>query len=200
MIGPEALPGEREHSVTLDLDMAISDKIITEKKSAQSWAPPHWHILGKTLWRQMHCIKRWGLTVNVHALLLKALHSHCSCLDFSADLWQSGKQTAGLLDKQRDRSCFWIRLTWILWWTHTPTESVYQIQICESSALPVTPLIWRPICCTVHLSTEPFSQSKSTDNLTNLNITLSDRNFHSASLNYSTVCCMYCPVGCHRWG
>lgn len=32
MIGPEALPGEREHSVTLDLDMAISDKIITEKK------------------------------------------------------------------------------------------------------------------------------------------------------------------------
>lgn len=31
MIGPEALPGEREHSVTLDLDMAISDKIITEK-------------------------------------------------------------------------------------------------------------------------------------------------------------------------
>lgn len=29
LIGPEALP-EREHSVTLDLDMAISDKIITE--------------------------------------------------------------------------------------------------------------------------------------------------------------------------
>lgn len=31
MIGPEARPGEREHSVTLDLDMAISDKIITEE-------------------------------------------------------------------------------------------------------------------------------------------------------------------------
>ncbi len=32
MIGPQALQGEREHSVTLDLDMAISDKIITEKE------------------------------------------------------------------------------------------------------------------------------------------------------------------------
>ena len=32
MIGPEAgLPGEREHSVTLDLDMAISDRIVAEK-------------------------------------------------------------------------------------------------------------------------------------------------------------------------
>ena len=38
------------------------------------------------------------------------------------------------------------------------------------------------------LSTEPFSQSKSTDSPTNLNISLSDRNLHSASLNYSTVC------------
>lgn len=33
MIGPEALPGEREHSVALDLDVAISDKMVAEEKN-----------------------------------------------------------------------------------------------------------------------------------------------------------------------
>lgn len=31
MIGPEAPPAEREHSVMLDLEVAISDMIITGK-------------------------------------------------------------------------------------------------------------------------------------------------------------------------
>lgn len=30
MIGPQALQGEQEHSVTLNLDVAISDKITAE--------------------------------------------------------------------------------------------------------------------------------------------------------------------------
>lgn len=89
-------------------------------KSAQSCTPAHWHGLSKALSWLMHCMIRRGLSSRrTHTLLLKALRSHCSCLDFGADLWLSGKQTAGLLDKQRDRSCFWIRLTWIIRWSRT---------------------------------------------------------------------------------
>lgn len=102
---------------------------------------------------------------------------------------------------QRDRSCFWIRLTWIFCRTHTNRgeSEESQIQICRSSVPPVTLmyfdiLIWRPICCPVHLSTEPFSQSNPTDSPTNLNITLSDR------MNYSTVCCVYCVHQLYRSG
>lgn len=94
-----------------------------------------------------------------HLLQSKVLHSHCSCPNFSVDLWQTRA-----VDAQRGRSCFWIRLAWISCWTHThthtPTESTFQIQICRSSAPPA---VW----CPVHLCTEPLSPSESSDNQPN---------------------------------
>lgn len=61
MIGAEAPPGEREHSVTLDLDMAISDRIIIQKKSQHN--PPNWHTLSKALSTQMHRRIRRGFAI-----------------------------------------------------------------------------------------------------------------------------------------
>lgn len=100
-----------------------------------------------------------------------------------------GKQAAGLVDTQRGRSCFWIRLTWILCCTHTHTNGEHvsdtDLQVkCTASHTAET--VW----CPVHLCAEAFSPSKSSDSLTSLN--LSDRNLHTASLNYSPLCCLYC--------
>lgn len=100
-----------------------------------------------------------------------------------------GKQAAGLVDTQMGQILFLdqVNLDPLLR-THTHTHqhvSDTDLQVkCTASHTAET--VW----CPVHLCTEAFSPSKSSDSLTSLN--LSDKNLHTASLNYSPLCCLYC--------
>lgn len=142
----------------------------------------------------MHCIIRWVFSRNTHG------HTHTFTQNPSLSLFLSWLQcwplAVGQIDcwsaGQAERQILFLDQVNL-----DPLPNTHTNRGCVSDTdlrVKCTPLIWRPICSPAHLSTEPLSWSKSTDNLTNLNSTLSDRNLHTASLNYSTVWCFVCIV------
>lgn len=140
MIGPQALPGEHEHSVTLDLGVAISDTIITEKNAGTVLSCPTLARLGRTVEEQEGNEPLQALTLALT----------------SAPAGRAGRQILFLLDR--------VNLD--------PLANTRANRVCVSDTdLRVKctashTVIWWPVCCTGHGSTEPFSQSKCPDSVT----------------------------------